>query len=234
VSDAQVGAFTVPQSFLRGISLNEPLLASSTPAGWGNESNGVYTWTTSEANQIGSVEVKFYGNDWSRPQVTVLGQNARGSVGRWTASDSWMCSGFTLGTLREGIHTIDELFAALKAEAHFITIFLRILGVVIMWMGFAMLFKPLEIAADCIPFVGPYLGDGVSCITGCITCPMAFCCGTGIIGFMWVFMRPLVGGPLLALWCCSCALGPGLFYKYQQDKNKKDSQPPPADAAAAC
>lgn len=233
VPEAKVGAFTVHQGFLSGISLTEPLYAALTPNGW-NESNGVYSWTTPAANGIGSVQVKFFGNDWSRPEMTVLGENAHGKVYRWTASDSWMCSGFTLGQLREGYHTIDQFFAALSAEATTLTVLFRVLGLVFMWIGFGLLFKPLEVAADCIPFIGPYMGDGVSCITGCITCPMAFCCGLGIIGVMWVFMRPLVGGPLLALWCCGCVVGTGLFFKWDQDRKKKEaSEAPPADAAAA-
>lgn len=233
VPEAKVGAFTVHQGFLQGISLNEPLIAASTPDDW-QESGGTYTWTSPIPSGIGNVRVNFWGNDWSRPEMTVLGENARGNIGHWTASDSWMCSGFTLGRLKEGFHTIDQFFAALTAEATSITVLFRVLGVVIMWIGFGLLFKPLEVAADCIPFVGPYLGNGVSFVTGCITCPMAFCCGLGIIGAMWVFMRPLVGGPLLVLWCCGCAVGTGLFYKWEQDKKKKEaSGPPPEEAAAA-
>merc|ERR1712113_482700 len=39
---------------------------------------------------------------------------------------------------------------------------LRLAGWLALWIGFSMLFKPLEVLLDIIPFLGPYLGTGLS------------------------------------------------------------------------
>jgi len=194
---AMVGAYTIPQSpFLDSIPLDAPLAVSSVPAGW--MQNGVeYTKGSTQPNNLGAVKVTFHGNDWNKKSMTVLGLNSGGQLGRWTASNSWMCSGFTLARLRMGLYTKDEFFDAMEAETSEITWILRVVFLVVLWMGFCCLFEPLEVMADCIPCIGPYLGDSISCIVGCVTCPVAFACGLGVAGVVWVLMRPLVGLGLL-------------------------------------
>merc|ERR1740121_1659 len=75
----------------------------------------------------------------------------------------------------------------------------RIVGFVIMWVAFSLCFGPLEVAADCIPCIGPCLGDSIAAVTCCISCLPGCACTLGVIGVVWVAMRPMVGGPMVAV-----------------------------------
>merc|ERR1711920_804074 len=169
-------------------------------------SAGEYTKSSSTTNNLGDVRVRFYGNNWNSPSVTVLGKSSAGTMSRWIASDSWLCSGFTLAELRMGKVSEDKLFADMQAESSGMTWIIRFIALSIMWMGFCCIFQPLEVAADCIPCIGPYLGDSVSCVISCVTCPLALACGMGVAGIVWVVMRPVLGIGMIVV-CCLCFAG---------------------------
>ena len=62
---------------------------------------------------------------------------------------------FTLVKTGGSFKSKETLFEALKAEANFVTILVRIFGFLIGWLAFCLLAGPLEIVTDCIPFIGP-------------------------------------------------------------------------------
>mmetsp|Transcript_53040 Transcript_53040/g.148878 ORF Transcript_53040/g.148878 Transcript_53040/m.148878 type:complete len:111 (+) Transcript_53040:1078-1410(+) len=66
-----------------------------------------------------------------------------------------------------------------------------------MWFAFSRLFGPLEVAADCIACVGPCLGDSIAAIACSVSCLPGCACALGVIGIVWVVMRPAVGIPLI-------------------------------------
>jgi len=183
---------------------------------------------------IGDKKIAFKGNDWSTPAMTGLGKNSAGKLGSWTASASWLCSGSTLYDLRTGKHGKDDLFADLKAQNSELTWFLRLLGFVLLWLAFCCLAGPLEVAADCIPCIGPYLGDAVHCVISVVSClPATFIC-IFVVCVVWVAMRPLVGLPLMFLTCVGGGLAAYFQMKAreqrkgggQQDGLHRPSQPP--------
>jgi len=205
-ASGSIGPYTVPHgSFLSKVPLDDPLEADSTPVGWARNGFEYTLSSTDRPNSLGSVRVRFHGNNWEHVRMTVLGRNNDGVLERWTAPDSWLCSGFQLGELRMGTHGKDELFAALQAESSVLTTVLRLVAFLVMWMGFCCIFKPLEVAADCIPWIGPCLGDKVACIIGIATCPAACGCSLGVAGAVWVVMRPVVGICMLSVFgLCLC------------------------------
>ncbi|CAJ1341074.1 unnamed protein product [Effrenium voratum] len=150
-------------------------------------------------NGIGDMRVVIKGTDWSNTAVTVLGKNSGGTIQVWTAPDSWLCSGYSLLDLRMGSLEISAVFDAMRAESNGMTWILRIVGFVLAWLAFCLLGGPLEVAADCIPCVGPCLGDMVSAIVCCVSCVPATACTLGVVGVVWVAMRPLVGIPLMLI-----------------------------------
>merc|ERR1711972_808606 len=99
------------------------------------------------------------------------------------------------------------------------TIILRILGFLVIWFALSRVGAPLGVAADCIPCVGPCLGDAVETIVCCATCPPACGCALGVIGIVWVVMRPAVGIPLILIFLCTC--GGSLGYMAYQRMNQK-------------
>lgn len=210
----EVGAYDIgpgPGSYVESIPLSQPQsVTSSVPSGWSQTSvNGGVAyrssqWSTSSlsGDKIGDVRMQFFSNDWNNDEVTVLGKNSGGKIGEWQASKSWGCSGNKAGTLMMGKVSGEKFFEGLKAEAAVVKWALRFLGFLIFWFGFSLLFGPLEVFADCIPCIGPCLGDSIAAITCCLSCLPACGCFMLIAGVVWVAMRPMVGGPMIAGFLC--------------------------------
>eukprot|EP00449_Zooxanthella_nutricula_P005312 CAMPEP_0198506140 /NCGR_PEP_ID=MMETSP1462-20131121/11498_1 /TAXON_ID=1333877 /ORGANISM="Brandtodinium nutriculum, Strain RCC3387" /LENGTH=412 /DNA_ID=CAMNT_0044235349 /DNA_START=78 /DNA_END=1312 /DNA_ORIENTATION=- len=216
--EVQAGAFTLPREYVKQVPLDSQVTMGTAPARWSfqkPDGEGYY-FTGGGSNGIGRVRVKFAGNDWKHPAVTALGHNAGGQLSKWTASDSWMCAGFSLGEVRKGQVSKDDLFAKLETEANMMTYVLRAVGFLLSWFAFSLLFVPLEVAADCIPCIGPCLGDNIAAVTCCISCLPGLACSLGVAGCVWVFMRPMVGIPLLAVFVIT--LGGFIFFKIKNSK----------------
>jgi len=220
-----VGAFTIDSDYVAQIPLTASVFASSTPSGW--SLNGDY-YESSKARQgnenIGMVRVSFKGTDWSSRTVTVLGENKGGAISRWSASDSWGCSDFGLAELRMGTVDKDVFFEDLQAESNAITTVLRIVGFIVIWVAFSRVCGPLEVAADCIPCIGPYIGNFIDGVLCCISCPPACGCALGVIGIVWVAMRPQFGIPLMIIFFCTCCGSIGyVVYSKTMKKGGDDS-----------
>mmetsp|Transcript_91615 Transcript_91615/g.290666 ORF Transcript_91615/g.290666 Transcript_91615/m.290666 type:complete len:445 (-) Transcript_91615:131-1465(-) len=227
---ARVGPFTIKGDFVRKVPLSASVRASSTPSGW-TLSGGTYEssrWALTApgpSQNIGMVRVTFMGTDWAKPKTTVLGQNNGGTLGRWTASDSWLCSGFTLGDLRQGVKSKDELFQALESEANILTYLLRFLGFGLAWFAFSRCVGPLEVAADCVPCIGPCLGDSIEAVGCCISCLPACACSLLVIGVVWVAMRPQVGVPMVLFFVATvCGFAAFKMYTAQQKQEQRASR----------
>merc|ERR1712151_659572 len=74
----------------------------------------------------------------------------------------------------------------------------------------SLMFGPLGVVADCIPCIGPMLGDSIETITCCISCLPATACCSLIVGIVWVGMRPQLGVPLLLVFV-ACIAGFACF-----------------------
>jgi len=165
--------------------------------------------------QIGDMRISFFGTNWANPAVTVLGENQGGTVKKWVAADTWLCSGYTLSDLKTGTLDKDAMFKALEEEAAALTWVLRFVGFMIGWVAFCCLAGPLEVAADCVPCIGPFLGDSLMCVASVVSCLPATACALAVIGIVWIAMRPIVGGCLLAVFA-TCFGGLICFKCYAQ------------------
>merc|ERR1719291_1003539 len=70
---------------------------------------------------------------------------------------------------------------------------LRLLAWILLWVGFNMLFAPLEVIADIIPFLGPYLGSGISAILTFITFLYTMAIATFIVSCAYLIYHPKIG-----------------------------------------
>jgi len=198
--------FTTPSSLF---TLDSSVTAASVPYGWtfyGWTSTG-YTyyssqWERDSHSGLGRVRVTFYGNDKSQSTLTILGENENGAIKRWTAADSWLCSGWTLAEARFGDLTKDNLFESMDSSNFAILWILRLVGFCVAWFAWSRLAGPLEVVADCIPCVGPCLGDMVEAVACCVSIFPACACGMLVCGIVWVVMRPMIGIPLMIIPVC--------------------------------
>ncbi len=102
-------------------------------------------------------------------------------------------NGKRFSPLRMGELSIEGVIAAERSDLKILTWILRLVGLILMVIGFAMIFKPLAVVSSFLPFLGDIVAAG--------TFVMAILISLGLslttIAVAWVFYRPLVGIPLL-------------------------------------
>ena len=105
--------------------------------------------------------------------------------------------------------------AAMFADAHSsnstLTWVLRIIGIILVMVGLGMMFSILPTLFKVIPFLGSIVGAGVGlvCIVGGLAWSML------MISFSWLFYRPLIGIPLLAVTVA------GIWYLRKKGEGKR-------------
>ena len=101
-------------------------------------------------------------------------------------------AGGTIEMLSTGNVTAEEMFAKAQASNRLLTWGLRFLGALLMFIGFSLLFRPLSVLADVVPFIGNIVGVGTSMVALFLSVPLSLL----VISVAWIFYRPLVGVPL--------------------------------------
>jgi len=229
----KVGPYAIQEpDMISQIKLDTPMTEWSAPPSWKADSAGSFSstkWCSQLSTLfiqecIGAVQVSFYSNDWAHKSITFAGDNAKGVISKWTAPNAWLCSGFAVGNLKEGTLSKDKFFGQLQDESNGLTWTLRLVGFIFLWVAFALCFGPCEALLDCIPCIGPMLGDCFSGVVCCVACMPATVCFLGIAGAMWCVMRPLIGIPLMVLWVLF--MGGLLYYVY----NRRDEIGKPGGA----
>ena len=94
-----------------------------------------------------------------------------------------------------GIKTSEEMITSAKNGNRMIAWLLRLAGFVILYIALKMLFAPLEVMADILPFASKIVGFGTGLIAGCLT----LCIGLISIAVGWLYYRPIIGGALIAV-----------------------------------
>lgn len=221
MDEVKAGSFSIPEpDMIASVPLDTPISTWSAPVGWTSGSSlGSFESKKSCKSQayndcVGMVRVSFKSNNWSQKTVTFAGENSNGIITAWKAPASWMCGGERLANLEMGRLSRDAFFDLQKQRAETLTWILRLVGFLVLWLAFAMCFRPFEVMLDCIPCIGPMLGDCFNCAVCCVACLPATACFFGVAGVMWCFMRPLVGIPLVLIWIAvMCRTG---YYTYEK------------------
>jgi hypothetical protein len=101
--------------------------------------------------------------------------------------------GQSLERLEIGSHSAEEMFAHAQSENTLLTWGLRVLGVVLMWLGISLVFRPLVVLADVLPFLGGLVQTGVGLFALMIALPLSLI----TIAIGWIAHRPVLGISLL-------------------------------------
>jgi uncharacterized membrane protein (DUF485 family) len=89
----------------------------------------------------------------------------------------------------------DAMFQQAQDDNRALTWILRLVGVVVMFLGWLIIFNPLKVLADVVPFIGSIVGFGTGVLAGVLTLVFA----PATIAIAWLVYRPLVGIAILAL-----------------------------------
>lgn len=204
---ATIGAFSLPASFIGKIGTAQPLQPAEAglPAdlkGRAKISEGFfYISANPAAPTVGDIRIRF---SVVPPSVaSIVAQQSGNSLQPYKTKN-----GQTIELVENGQKSADAMFTSAKEGNSVLTWILRLVGFVLMWTGFGMIFKPLVVMADLIPFLGSLLGFGAAVFSFIITAPIALF----TIAVGWIFYRPLlalllllgagiivIGGTVLAL-----------------------------------
>ena len=109
-------------------------------------------------------------------------------------------AGRDIDILELGAHSADEMFKTAMEHNRTLAWVLRAAGFFAMFIGLVLLFRPLAVLADVLPFLGSIVGAGAALVSFMVAA--AFSLAT--IAVAWIAYRPLIGGALLVV-------GIGLF-----------------------
>ena len=148
----------------------------------------------------------YYGNDPARPEigdlrisyhvvlpqeVTVLAAQSGDTFQPWAPPRG---SG-TISRLEPGLHTAPAMFDLWSSSNSSRTWMVRLGGYLMMTAGLAMVFRPLVVVADVLPFLGTLLGWGVGLFSSVVAASFSLT----TIAIAWIFYRPLLGLGLLVV-----------------------------------
>ena len=131
-------------------------------------------------------------------------------------------NGYSLETLSEGTHSMDEMFASEHSSNKTTAWILRVLGILLLYWGFKNIFGILDTLAKVLPFLSSIVGLGTGLVAGIL----ALALGLTVIAISWIWYRPLLGIVLLAVVVAM------IWFFTKKGKEKKAAQAA-AEAAAA-
>ena len=168
------------------IYIAAPLLAVQATGANGGTVTATATATTS-GPQIGDVRVSFTTVEPKTVTVQAMqkGEELMGFVGKTG----------TILRMESGALTIEQFSDVVKGQIATRTWILRLVGFLMMAMGVGLVFAPLAVFGDVIPFIGGLMRSGIFLVAVAVALPLSLI----TIAISWVVVRPLVGIPLLLL-----------------------------------
>jgi Transmembrane protein 43 len=142
------------------------------------------------ANQpsVGDLRISFQ----MAPQgpASIIGQQVGSGFSKYQTK-----AGDQLLLVESGTASAAAMFKSAAEQNRILTWVLRLVGVLVMWIGFFMILRPLVIVADVVPLIGSILGVGAGLAALVGTAVLA----SLIIAFAWLWYRPLISVIALAI-----------------------------------
>jgi Transmembrane protein 43 len=96
---------------------------------------------------------------------------------------------------RSGLMSAPEMFKVAEDENRTLTWILRAVGVLAMFIGFALVLFPLSVIADFVQFIGSIVGAGAFLVA--LVC--TFVLAPALIAVAWLWYRPLISIAVLVV-----------------------------------
>ncbi len=192
--DVRLGAFTLSPGLVAimndfsALPIREIPEGAEWPAGVSLDKGGIYVGKNPSEPQIGDLRIAYSEVKPGEASILAAQQGSTFQPYRTKAGGS-------IEMIRSGILDAREMFAAAHSENTFLTWILRGFGLLLAWAGFGLLFAPLSVLADFIPFLGNLVGAA----TGAVSFLLAVAVSFTVIAIAWIFFRPLLGLLLLAV-----------------------------------
>lgn len=197
-----VGDFKLPKQLVSEISDAEPVDLSSVnltnlqdklKKPILHDGNGVYVGENPQIPVIGDLRIRI---DKVLPQdVSVIAQQTGKSLQPFMAP-----SGKPVALLVLGLESPEQMIHEAEVENQLLTWMFRVLSLIMMMVGIALLFAPIVVLADVVPFFGSIVGLG----TGFISCVAGFILWSVATAIAWFVVRPVWSISLIVLVIVLC------------------------------
>lgn len=219
----RLGAFTLSEEQLGQLDEAKDLpvdsaAAESLPEGMAAtvDKGAFYMGANPAVPAVGDVRISY--QVVNPAQASVVAVQSGSSFAPYAAE-----AGDSILLVEEGPHTSAEMFQTAQAANTAMTWILRGGGFLAMVLGLFLVFRPLSVLGDVVPFLGSLLGVGV----GLFALVVGFALSSITIATAWLFVRPLLGIALLIL-----AAG-GIAWLLKANRKKKTQQQAQGSAAQA-
>lgn len=194
-SPVTVGAFTLSPSLLgkvgryQGLPVpaDEPLPTELEEKASVSDS-GYYIGNDPASPQIGDVRIRF--QVVNPTEISLMAKQVGNTFEPYKTS-----VGGNIELLRDGVFTAEAMIEKAQQSNRILTWVLRLVGFLMMMIGLNMIFKPLSVVADVLPFLGSIVGAG----TGIIAFLIALILSLVTIAIAWIFYRPLLAIGIIAV-----------------------------------
>lgn len=188
-----IDSFKLSKEVIDKISNFEPfpLDSSSKNNSYKISSNTIYLGSGNLENnpQIGDVKISF---EVVKPSqlVSIISKQSQNTLVPFVGKN-----GSTINELMFGEVSADEMFKEAISNNKMITWLLRLLGLVFCISGFMLLFKPLVIIGDFVPFIGSIVGIGTGLVSSILGMIFSFI----TVAIAWFFYRPIISIILISV-----------------------------------
>eukprot|EP00756_Hemistasia_phaeocysticola_P016536 Hpha_TRINITY_DN15482_c2_g1::TRINITY_DN15482_c2_g1_i1::g.172687::m.172687 len=205
---------------------------SSDPYGGGGYSGGGYSGGGYSGGGYGSGGCDTQIGDWRwswryhtvpHSGLSVLAEQT--NAGNGATFDSWKTGKDVtwlaineIGMVQDGACDGDCMLDEMESMNTVTTWLFRFLGWVVMGCSLSMILHPIAVAPAVIPCIGHQIEDLVGCFLCVFSCCVASALSLFTIALAWLWVRPMVGIPLLLL--CCCATGGAAFVMKEGKKRK--------------
>jgi hypothetical protein len=213
--DAHLGGFSVGDDIVGKLKDPQNLPApegGAMPQGFTREGAYYYQGDNPQSPKLGDVRVSYTlipeGN------YSVVARQGGASLGAYQTK-----AGNPILLVAAGSKSAAEMFQKAQEDNNFLTWLLRGLGLVMMWIGLGLFFRPFAALLDVIPFLGNIAETGIAIAAGLL----ALLLGSLTVAVAWVAHRPLVTIAMLLL-------AGGVGYLMMKRRNAAKSLAAPAMA----
>ncbi|PEN12238.1 hypothetical protein CRI94_14455 [Longibacter salinarum] len=216
-----VGAFRLPGSMADGIGSYDdyvptPDERTAIEAEHDITSQGGTLYSGDPATpQVGDIRVTF--DAVASGPVSIVAKQTGDSFEAYQTSN-----GQTVSMLESGTHSAASMFESAQASNTMWTWGLRGLGILLMTFGLSLVFRPLTVVADVVPFLGNLLETGFGLVSFLIAIPFALV----TIALGWIVYRPLVGIGLLVV--AAAVVGLVVWMRGRADASSASESPAPS------
>ena len=122
------------------------------------------------------------------PEATVVARQSGNGFSAFPTSN-----GRSIEILRDGVLAADQVFEDAQSGNTMLTWVIRVVGILVLAMGFGAVLGPLSVIADVVPFVGDLIGGA----TSLVALAAAVLVGSVTIAVAWFAYRPLLSVGLI-------------------------------------